>query len=112
MGLVCSCRELYERETLDHYLTRALNIPLTAERDGLSRLIDESEYVLTTDYTLKMLNINECFACGVPVIIEGETGVGKTALLEMLSKLWNYGWLVQWKTTVQELASVLSELIT
>ena len=28
--------------------------------------------------------------CGVPVIIEGETGVGKTALVEMLSNLWNH----------------------
>ena len=37
-----------------------------------------------------MLNINERAQCGVPVIIEGETGVGKTALIEMLSRLWNY----------------------
>ena len=35
--------------------------------------------------------------CGVPVIIEGETGVGKTALVEMLSKLWNHSQVVQWK---------------
>ena len=33
----------------------------------------------------------------MPVIIEGETGVGKTALVEMLSKLWNQSLLVQWK---------------
>lgn len=33
----------------------------------------------------------------MPVIIEGETGVGKTALVEMLSKLWNHALLVQWK---------------
>ena len=31
--------------------------------------------------------------CGVPVIIEGETGVGKTALLEMLSNLWTHSLL-------------------
>lgn len=31
------------------------------------------------------------------MIIEGETGVGKTALVEMLSKLWNHSLLVQWK---------------
>ena len=36
------------------------------------------------------------YQCGVPVIIEGETGVGKTALVEMLSKLWNYALQVQW----------------
>ena len=37
------------------------------------------------------------YQCGVPVIIEGETGMGKTALVEMLSKLWNHALLVQWK---------------
>ena len=33
----------------------------------------------------------------MPVIIEGETGVGKTALLMMLSKLWNQSLLTEWK---------------
>lgn len=37
------------------------------------------------------------YQCGVPVIIEGETGVGKTALVEMLSKLWNHSLLLEWK---------------
>ena len=59
--------------------------------------IDDSAYVLTLDYTIKMLDIHERYYCGVPVIIEGETGVGKTALVEMLSKLWNHALLVQWK---------------
>ena len=36
-----------------------------------------------------MLEIHERMKSGIPVIIEGETGVGKTALLEMLSLLWN-----------------------
>ena len=31
------------------------------------------------------------------MVIEGETGVGKTALVEMLSKLWNQSLLIQWK---------------
>lgn len=43
-----------------------------------------------------MLNIHERAECGVPVIIEGETGVGKTALIEMLSKLWNYSLIRNW----------------
>ncbi len=58
--------------------------------DQCHKLIEESQYILTHDYTMKMLNIHERRECGVPVIIEGETGVGKTALVEMLSKLWNY----------------------
>ena len=45
-----------------------------------------------------MLNIHERRECGVPVIIEGETGVGKTALINMLSKLWNHALISEWKT--------------
>ena len=62
------------------------------------KAIDDMKYVLTLDYALKMINIHERRECGIPVIIEGETGVGKTALIEMLSKLWNHAWLSQWET--------------
>ncbi len=89
-----SCSDLYSRELLDSYLSRALNVEL--ENDRLS-VVDDSAYVLTLDYTIKMLNIHERYKCGVPVIIEGETGVGKTALVEMLSKLWNQSLLLEWK---------------
>jgi len=43
-----------------------------------------------------MLNIHERLQCRVPVIIEGESGVGKTALVEMLRKLWNQSLLTEW----------------
>jgi len=79
---------------LDGLLSRALNIQLENER---LTAVDDSAYVLTLDYTIKMLNIHERYECGVPVIIEGETGVGKTALIEMLSKLWNQSLLLEWK---------------
>ena len=91
----CILRELHSREYLDELLSRALNLPLEM-KDGHEclPLIDESSYILTLDYTIKMLSIHERRECGMPVIIEGETGVGKTALIEMLSKLWNYSWNV------------------
>jgi len=44
-----------------------------------------------------MLNIHERRECGVPVIITGETGVGKTALINMLSKLWNHVLINEWR---------------
>ena len=47
------------------------------------------------------------YHCGVPVIIEGETGVGKTALVEMLSKLWNYALVVQWKRRCGQLLDTM-----
>ena len=53
--------------------------------------------MLTPDYTMKMLNIHERYECGVPVIINGETGVGKTALVNMLSLLWSHSVIHLWE---------------
>ena len=97
-------RDLYSRDKLDEYLSRALNVPLT---NGRLTPIDEQNYVLTLDFTLKMLNIHERYECGVPAIIEGETGVGKTALIEMLSKLWNHSWVAQWEKNKDRLLDVI-----
>lgn len=97
--------ELYLRTQLDSYLSRALSVKL---ENGKLSVIDDSAYVLTLDYTLKILNIHERFKCGVPVIIEGETGVGKTALLEMVSKLWNQSLLKKWKLQCSRLQDLFT----
>ena len=47
------------------------------------------------------------YECGVPVIIEGETGVGKTALVEMLSKLWNQSLIIQWKRRKDQVLEIM-----
>ena len=73
-------------------------------------MIGSSKYVLTLDYTIKMLNIHERYKCGMPVIIEGETGVGKTALIEMLSKLWNQSLLMEWKRKSSGILDAIKEL--
>lgn len=88
---------MFERKTLDLAISRAMGIRLC---DGRIGLFDENDYVLTLDFALKMLNIHERRKCNVPVIIEGETGVGKTALIEMLSKLWNVGQVRNYKQQV------------
>ena len=85
--LLSPVRELHQREYLDKCLSRALNIPLNDKKRITA--IDDENYVLTLDFTIKMLQIHERRECGEPVIIQGETGVGKTALIQMLSKLWN-----------------------
>lgn len=54
-----------------------------------------------------MLNIHERRECGIPVIIEGETGVGKTALINMLSKLWNHELINEWRTEKQNIIKML-----
>ncbi len=93
MMLLFSFRDLFSRKVLDEYLSRALNIDL---QNGRIDLFDKFKYVLTLDYAVKMLDIHERLQCGIPVVIEGETGVGKTALVEMLSKLWNQSLYVEW----------------
>ena len=102
--VLCFNRDLYSRQKLDEYLSRALNVPLAKRR---LTPIDEQNYVLTLDFTLKMLNIHERYECGIPVIIEGETGVGKTALIGMLSKLWSHSWVTQWEISKDRILDII-----
>ena len=104
---------------MDDYLSRALSIQLDVKTpDGTETeikylsAIDDSAYVLTPDYAIKMLDIHERFMCGVPVIIEGETGVGKTALVEMLSKLWNQSILLKLQKQVDRIIEFLKKIVS
>jgi uncharacterized protein YegL len=83
--------ELGSRAILDRYLSQALEIPLQRRADGSEGLlcIDDCGFILTVDFTMKLLNIHERVACSVPCLIEGETGVSKTALTKMYSILRN-----------------------
>ena len=54
-----------------------------------------------------MLNIHERKECGIPVVIEGETGVGKTFLLELLACLWNESWNQQLKKQKKNMKVIL-----
>ncbi|XP_067411298.1 E3 ubiquitin-protein ligase rnf213-alpha-like isoform X2 [Emydura macquarii macquarii] len=55
---------------------------------------DES-YQLTLDNTMKMLAIHLRFQCGIPVIVMGETGCGKTKLVQFMCSLQRAGRDVQ-----------------
>ena len=59
---------------------------------------------------LHMLEIHERFECGIPVIIEGETGVGKTALVEMLSILWYHSLLADWRLLRDRILTLLKDM--
>ncbi|XP_019858199.1 PREDICTED: uncharacterized protein LOC100640592 [Amphimedon queenslandica] len=72
------------------YLSFALNV--RKDEKGEIALIKTKKCVLTSDFVHKLLNIHERKGCGMPVVIEGETGVGSTFLLELLSSLWNHSW--------------------
>ncbi|KAM9519265.1 E3 ubiquitin-protein ligase rnf213-alpha-like [Salvelinus alpinus] len=55
---------------------------------GIQQHIDPDEtYELTTDNILKMLAILMRFRCSIPVVIMGETGCGKTRLINFLCEL-------------------------
>ena len=60
--------ELYSRKLLDGYLARALSVPL---ENGRLTPVDDSAYVLTLDYTIKMLNINERYRHAQPTVSMG-----------------------------------------
>ena len=58
-----------------------------------------------------MVNIHQRRSCGIPVIIEGETGVGKTALLEMLSILWNTAYNDAYRSTTESIKGLVNQLL-
>lgn len=89
--VIPTTQDLAQRSTLDRFISQALNVPLSTRDDGQIRIscIDDHSFVLTLDFTMKILSIHERIACRVPCIIEGETGVSKTALTKMYSILVN-----------------------
>ena len=47
----------------------------------------DETYVLTVDNLIKILAIQMRFCCGIPVVIMGETGCGKTRLIRYMCNL-------------------------
>jgi hypothetical protein len=111
--IIPTTEHLEKRSTLDRFLSQALDVPLVTGEDGQQRLqcIDDNCFVLTLDFTMKLLSIHERIACRVPCIIEGETGVSKTALTKMYSILINSHFsLVAKETTARMLADFETQL--
>ena len=57
-----------------------------------------------------MIQINERMLSGCPVIIEGETGVGKTFLIEIVSCFWNESVLRRWTRVQTRLKERINKL--
>ena len=71
-----------------------LDNPVKPEGENLISLleiIDKDDYVITTDNFRKMILILYRIIANIPVILMGETGCGKTALIKKLNKLLNNG---------------------
>lgn len=52
-----------------------------------SSFCDDPTYELTSDNMMKMLAIEMRLQCGIPVVILGETGCGKTRLIQFMCRL-------------------------
>jgi von Willebrand factor type A domain len=92
---------------LSRILSQALDLPL----EEVVKCIDENKFILTIDFTMKLLGIHERVSCRVPCVIEGETGVSKTALTKMYAKLINSSLLVKESSrAVLELQDIESTL--
>ena len=71
-------------------LTRQQKLATLCRVMGLSEVFDfdpDPNYEVTTDNVLKMLAIHMRFRCDIPVVLMGETGCGKTRMVEFMSKL-------------------------
>ena len=51
------------------------------------KVLDEMHFVMVSDFCFKIIHIHERKLARLPVIIEGETGVGKTYLLDCYANL-------------------------
>ena len=58
---------------------------------SLQEIIEEDDYSMTVDIFRKMILILYRIIANIPVILMGETGCGKTALIKNLNKLLNNG---------------------
>ena len=58
---------------------------------SLLEIIEEDNYIITIDNFRKMILILYRIIANIPVILMGETGCGKTALIKKLNKLLNNG---------------------
>lgn len=79
---------------------------------GIQWPLDPDEtFELTTDNILKMLAIHMRFRCGIPVIIMGETGCGKTRLIKFMCELRRSGAATETMKLVKVHGGTTSEMI-
>ena len=69
-------------------MSREKKLAVLCQVFGVGSVFDPDEtYELTTDNVLKMLAIQMRFRCRIPVVIMGETGCGKTRMVEFMCRL-------------------------
>ncbi|KAM9245412.1 E3 ubiquitin-protein ligase rnf213-alpha-like [Leptosomus discolor] len=93
-------------------LPRTMQLKALCRVFGVSYTQDPDEsYQLTLDNTMKMLAIHLRFQCGIPVIIMGETGCGKTKLIQFMCSLQRAGRDIQNMVVVRVHGGTTSKII-
>lgn len=60
------------------------------ETNRLLPILERNKYTLTIDFAIKLLLLNERRNAGLPVILQGETGLGKSELLRLYAEIQNH----------------------
>ncbi|CAF1209003.1 unnamed protein product, partial [Didymodactylos carnosus] len=77
--------EFKNRDPFIRCLSWLINIPYSE----FESIINETKFVLTESFAYKLFHVHERKLTKLPLIIEGDTGVGKTFLLKFYSMLLN-----------------------
>ena len=101
--------ENFDQLPKDRKFTKLCRV-LGVENEMRGRNVD-SNYELTQDNVMKLLAIHMRLRCDIPVIIMGETGCGKTRLIEYLCLLIGRGRNVQNKKIVKVHGGVTADNI-
>lgn len=72
-----------------NYYAKCLSWLINIKYDHFIRLIKEMKFILTENFAYKLFHVHERKLTKLSLIIEGDTGVGKTFLLKFYSSLLN-----------------------
>ncbi|CAF2053256.1 unnamed protein product, partial [Rotaria magnacalcarata] len=71
------------------YFAKCLSWLVDIKYDDFIRIMNEIKFILTENFAYKLFHVHERKLTRLPLIIEGDTGVGKTFLLKFYSLLLN-----------------------
>ncbi|CAF1395666.1 unnamed protein product, partial [Didymodactylos carnosus] len=71
------------------YFIKCLSWLIDIKYDDFEQIMNEIKFILTENFAYKLFHVHERKLTKLPLIIEGETGVGKTFLLKFYSLLLN-----------------------
>ena len=80
---LCEDFRLWPKSTMIQKIATVMGIEFPYDPD--------ETYVLTVDNLINILAIQMRFRCGIPVVIMGETGCGKTRLIRYMCELARQG---------------------